>query len=204
MSPADNREPPAHVTRADREKLLGQHACVVWLTGLSGSGKTTIARSLEVRLADAGRLSAVLDGDLIRTGLNRGLGFSEQDRQENIRRIAEVARLLIDTGVIAIVSVISPTEAMRDSARQIIGAGDLLLVYVRCPLEVCQQRDVKGLYGKARAGQLPQFTGIGAPYEPPRSPDIVIDTDRKSVQEAVDLLLAALADRQPAPAALLP
>jgi adenylyl-sulfate kinase len=181
-------------SRAHREKLLGQRARVIWLTGLSGAGKTTIARALDARLHAMGRLCAVLDGDVVRTGLNRGLGFSEEDRHENIRRIAEVARILMDTGVIAIVAVISPGKAMRQNARGIVGPSDFIEVFVRCPLEVCRQRDTKGLYKKAQAGQVAQFTGVSAPYEPPEAPDLVIDTDRVSIEEATELLLRALGE----------
>lgn len=182
-------------TRADRETLLGQRAGVLWLTGLSGSGKSTIARAAERKLHAAGRLCRVLDGDEIRTGLNRGLGFSESDRSENIRRIAEVARILLDTGVIVLVAVISPGAAMRAEARSIVGPRDFLEVFVRCPLELCRQRDVKGLYARAAAGAVPQFTGVSAPYEEPASPDLLIDTAETSVHESAMLLLDAWAVR---------
>ncbi|MBI5533785.1 MAG: adenylyl-sulfate kinase [Deltaproteobacteria bacterium] len=180
--------------RADREKLLGQRGRVIWLTGLSGAGKTTIARAMDAHLHGMGRLCAVLDGDVVRTGLNRGLGFSEEDRHENIRRIAEVARILLDTGVIVLVAVISPAEAMRQNARKIVGAADFFEVYVRCSIEVCNQRDTKGLYKKAQAGQLKQFTGVSAPYEPPAAPDLIIDTDQMGVQQATEMLLGAVGD----------
>jgi len=186
-------------TRRDREILLGQNSHAIWLTGLSGAGKTTIARALEARLLAMGRLCAVLDGDVVRTGLNFGLGFSEQDRFENIRRIAEVARILVDAGVIALVAVISPGEAMRQNARRIIGPSDFVEVYVRCPIEVCRQRDTKGLYRKAQAGQVAQFTGVSAPYEPPEAPQLVIDTDHATVEQAASTVLQCVAGRLSAP-----
>lgn len=182
-------------TRAERESLLGQRAGVLWLTGLSGSGKSTIARAAERKLHAAGRLCRVLDGDEIRSGLNRGLGFTESDRAENIRRIAEVARILVDTGVIVLVAVISPGLAMRADARRIVGPQDFLEVYVRCPLELCRQRDVKGLYARADSGAVPQFTGISAPYEEPTSPDLVIDTSNSPVHLSARSLLEAWAIR---------
>jgi adenylylsulfate kinase len=190
-------EPPSlpQIGRRDREQLLGQRAVVVWMTGLSGAGKSTLAHGLQARLHAEGRLSAVLDGDQVRAGLNAGLGFSEQDRGENIRRIAEVARILLDTGVIAIVAVISPSHAMRRHASAIIGEADFLEVFVSCPLEVCRTRDVKGLYSRAHAGQVPQFTGVGAPYEEPQSPQVVLRTDQLTVQAAVQVLAEAVAAR---------
>jgi adenylyl-sulfate kinase len=185
-------QPPS---RIDRERLVGHGALVVWLTGLSGAGKTTLARALESALHERGRLCAVLDGDEVRKGLNAGLGFSEEDRTENLRRIAEVARVLLDTGVIVIVAVISPGRAMREQARRIIGPSDTLEVHVRCPVDVCRARDVKGLYRDAAAGVVQQFTGVTAPYEPPESPDLVIDTDRTSLAEAACSLVQAVEAR---------
>jgi adenylylsulfate kinase len=192
--------PPAHSTpgRIDREKLLKQRSLVVWLTGLSGAGKTTLAHALQSALHAAGHLCAVVDGDAIRSGLNHDLGFSESDRTENIRRIAQVARLLIDTGVIAIVSVISPAASMRALARSIVGQDDFLEVYVRCPLEVCCTRDVKGLYRRAQAGQLPHFTGISAPYEPPSAPGLILDTDRLDLPWCCQCLFDAVINRSAA------
>ena len=175
--------------RADREALLGQRGVVVWLTGLSGSGKSTLARAAELALHDAGRYCVVLDGDEVRRGLNRGLGFSEEDRAENIRRIAEVARILLDAGAIVIVAVISPTRGMRRAAREIVGERDFVEVFVRCPLEVCRGRDVKGLYAHAASGRVAQFTGVTAPYEEPESPAVVIDTSSTPVETSIGILL---------------
>jgi adenylylsulfate kinase len=172
--------------------LLGQRATVAWLTGLSGAGKSTLARAVERALHDAGRYCVVLDGDEIRCGLNRGLGFTDEDRAENIRRIAEVARILVDAGAIVIVAVISPGRAMRQSAREIVGGGDFMEVYVRCPLEVCRERDVKGLYAQADAGRVGQLTGVSAPYEAPESPALVLDTSKTTVEESARVLLAEL------------
>ncbi|MCU0689867.1 MAG: adenylyl-sulfate kinase [Polyangiaceae bacterium] len=182
-------------TRSARERLLGQRAVVVWLTGLSGAGKTTLGTELIKRLHAMGRLSTLLDGDELRRGLNSGLGFSDQDRQENIRRIAEAARLLLETGVIVVVAAISPTLKMRDNARRIVGAQDFVEVHVRCPVEVCEKRDVKGLYRRARAGQVPQFTGVSAPYETPPAPDLVLDTALTPVTGSAQTLLDAVVGR---------
>lgn len=177
------------ITAEDREKLLKQKGVVIWLTGLSGAGKSTIARELEKRLYDMGHLSYVLDGDNIRHGLNRNLGFSPEDRKENIRRISEVAKLFADAGVITITAFISPYREDRDNARKLLPEGKFVEVYVKCPLEKCEERDVKGLYKKARAGEIKEFTGISAPYEPPLNPELVIDTDKLSLDESVEMLL---------------
>lgn len=171
--------------RQAKETLLGQRGKVLWFTGLSGSGKSTLAQYLEEKLYAEGRFTQLLDGDNIRTGLNRDLDFSPQARQENIRRIAEVARLFAQAGCITIVSFISPTIAMRQQAREIIGATDFLEIFVDTPLEVCEQRDVKGLYAKARAGEIKDFTGISAPYEAPQSPDLRVRTEKQSVEDSV-------------------
>ncbi len=180
------------IARSDREKYLNQHAKVLWLTGLSGAGKSTLAIHLERELFSHGFFAQVLDGDNIRTGLNRGLGFSEADRQENIRRIAEVSKLFCQAGVITICSFVSPTLDLREMARTIIGPEDFLEVFVSTPLKVCEQRDVKGLYQKAREGALPEFTGISAPYEPPEHPWLIIPTQNQSVEESVNQLFTAL------------
>jgi len=175
--------------RPDREKRLSQCSKVLWLTGLSGSGKSTIARHLERQLFEEGFFPQVLDGDNIRSGINNNLGFSAEDRRENIRRIAEVARLYLDSGIICINSFISPTRAMRAMARDIIGAEDFVEVYINAPLEVCEARDVKGLYEKARRGEIKGFTGIDAPYEAPEHPALEIKTDELSITEASEQIL---------------
>jgi adenylylsulfate kinase len=184
-----------HIARTDRERVLGQRGVTVWLTGLSGSGKSTIAVAAEGALIERGRHAYVLDGDNIRHGLNKNLGFSPDDRTENIRRIGEVAKLFTDAGVIVFTSFISPYRADRDSVRALMERGDFVEVYVDAPLEVCEGRDVKGLYEKARAGQIPEFTGISAPYEPPERPELVLDTARQSVEESVEEILHYLAQK---------
>lgn len=176
------------MTRQDKESLLDQKGAVLWMTGLSGSGKSTIAQNIERVLHEQGYLVKLLDGDNIRSGINQDLGFSEEDRKENIRRIAEIAKLFVDTGIITIVSFISPTNAVRDAARAIIGAEDFFEVFVSCPLEVCEERDVKGLYKKARAGLIPDFTGISSPFEIPENPAIILPTHEMTIDEAVAML----------------
>lgn len=181
-----------HITRGDREALLGQKGVTVWLTGLSGSGKSTIAVAAEHALLRSGRLGYVLDGDNIRHGLNANLGFSPEDRTENIRRIGEVAKLFADAGVIVFTSFISPYRADRDAVRAIMDPGRFVEVLVDASLETCESRDVKGLYQKARAGEIPEFTGISAPYEPPENPELVLDTNVQSVRESVAELVRYL------------
>ena len=171
--------------RTDKEQMLGQRSCTLWLTGLSGSGKTTLARHTERELFAQGILTQVLDGDNIRVGINKNLGFREKDRVENIRRIAEVTKLLVQCGVVTMNSFISPSQKMRDMAREIIGPEIFFEVYVDAPLEVCEERDVKGVYKKARAGDIPNFTGISAPYEAPANPDIHVQTGGRSIEECV-------------------
>ncbi len=183
------------VSRADREKILGQKGATIWLTGLSGSGKSTIAVATEKRLLERGRAAYVLDGDNIRHGLNRNLGFSPEDRSENIRRIGEVAKLFTEAGILVLTSFISPYRADRDAVRAMMADGDFVEVYVDASLETCESRDVKGLYQKARAGEIPEFTGISAPYEAPESPELVLDTNAKSVEESVEELLRSLDKR---------
>jgi adenylylsulfate kinase len=184
-----------HVARAEREKLLGQRGATVWLTGLSGSGKSTIAVAAEQMLVSQGRLAYVLDGDNIRHGLNKNLGFSPEDRTENIRRIGEVAKLFTDAGVIVFSSFISPYRADRDAVRAIMGEGDFIEAHVDASLETCEARDVKGLYKKARAGEIPEFTGISAPYEAPEKPELVLDTNRRSVEESAGAVIRYLEER---------
>ncbi|MCK6527904.1 adenylyl-sulfate kinase [Myxococcota bacterium] len=182
-------------TREDRAKTLGQRGVTLWLTGLSGSGKSTVAYALENALVTGGNAAYVLDGDNIRHGLNKDLGFSPADRTENIRRIGEVARLFVDAGHIAITAFISPYRADRDLVRGIHGEGDFVEVHVDAPLDVCESRDVKGLYKKARAGQIPEFTGISAPYEAPLHPELVLPTGAESVDASVGRVLAYLRER---------
>ena len=174
--------------RNDREKLLGQKGIMLWFTGLSGSGKSTLAIALERELYNSGILCRILDGDNIRTGINNNLGFTEADRVENIRRIAEVAKLFVDCGIVTIAAFISPTEQIRQMAADIIGKDDFFEIYVNTPLEVCEERDVKGLYKKARQGEIKNFTGISAPFEAPLNPAITIDTSACSLEESVNLL----------------
>ena len=184
-----------HVGRDEREKLLKQKGVLIWFTGLSGSGKSTIAFTLEHALMERGHLSYALDGDNIRHGLNKNLGFSAEDRTENIRRIAEVGKLFVDTGVVTCTSFISPYRADRDAAREVVGSDRFIEVYVDAPLEVCEKRDPKGLYKKARAGEIKGFTGIDAPYEAPENPEIVINTDQTSPQDAVLIIVKELEKR---------
>jgi len=186
---------PGAVTRGDRETLNGHRGCIVWLTGLSGSGKSTIAVELEKRLWDRGVRAFVLDGDNIRHGLNKNLGFSPADRTENIRRIGEVAKLFTEAGMVAITAFISPYRADREQVRALVPAGDFVEVLVDCPLEVCEQRDVKGLYEKARAGKIPEFTGISAPYEPPLEPELTLRTHELSVTDSVARVVGFLEAR---------
>ena len=180
------------LARADKERLLGQRGVMLWFTGLSGSGKSTVAVALERELHRRGRLCRLLDGDNIRTGINAGLGFSADDRRENIRRIAEVGKLFVDTGIITLAAFVSPTEELRTLARDIIGAADFKEIFVATPLEECERRDVKGLYARARRGEVKNFTGISAPFEAPRNPALVLDTTDTPVEESVGKVLALL------------
>jgi len=175
------------LTRSDREKLLSQKACCFWLTGLSGSGKTTVAKGLEKKLHQLGLINMVLDGDNIRTGICKGLSFSEEDRTENIRRIAEVNKLINDAGVVTLNSFVSPTIKIRSMAKEIIGDG-FFEIFINAPLAEVEKRDVKGLYKKARAGEIKNFTGIDAPFEAPVNPDLEIRTDLETEEESVEKL----------------
>ena len=177
------------LTRADKESLLGQRGLMIWFTGLSGSGKSTIAIALERELHRRGILCRILDGDNIRSGINNNLGFTEADRVENIRRIAEVSRLFVDTGIVTLAAFISPNNDIREMAARIIGKDDFVEVYVSTPLEECERRDVKGLYAKARRGEIKNFTGISAPFEAPLHPSLTLDTSVLSVEESVNELL---------------
>lgn len=178
--------------REDKEKLLGQRGVMLWFTGLSGSGKSTVAIALERALQDRGLLCRILDGDNIRSGINANLSFSAEDRRENIRRIAEVGKLFVDTGIITIAAFISPTEEIRQMAEHIIGRDDFKEIFVSTPLEVCEQRDVKGLYARARRGEIQNFTGISAPFEAPEHPALSLDTSKLSIEESVKKLLTLL------------
>ena len=177
------------MTRADKEALLGQKGMMIWFTGLSGSGKSTIALSLERELDKRGILCRILDGDNIRSGINRNLGFSEEDRVENIRRIAEVGKLFVDTGIVTIAAFISPTNQLREMAAEIIGKDDFREIYVSTPLSVCEQREVKGLYARARRGEIKDFTGVSAPFEAPEHPALSLDTSKLTLEEAVNQVL---------------
>jgi len=181
-----------HITRADRERVLGQQGVTIWLTGLSGSGKSTVAVAAEKVLLERGRAAFVLDGDNVRHGLNKNLGFSPEDRTENIRRIGEVAKLFTDAGIVTLTSFISPYRSDRDAVREIMEPGDFIEVLVDATVETCESRDVKGLYQKARAGEIPEFTGISAPYEAPEKPELVLDTNRQTVEESVGEVLGYL------------
>ncbi|GAB4377273.1 MAG: adenylyl-sulfate kinase [Salibacteraceae bacterium] len=180
------------LSKSDKERFLNQRARVIWMTGLSGSGKTTLAKYLERRLLSAGYFSKLLDGDNVRTGLCSDLGFSEADRAENIRRIAEVSKLFCDGGVICINCFVSPTIAIREKAKNIIGDENFIEVFVNTPLEICEKRDVKGLYAKARSGAIKDFTGISAPFETPTNPDIEIKTNERSVDACGEELFEKL------------
>jgi len=177
------------VNRKDKERFLKQHSIVIWMTGLSGAGKTTIAKNLEAELLAQGYIAQILDGDNIRSGINNNLSFSEEDRFENIRRIAEISKLFVQGGVICINSFISPTDKIRDMAKKIIGKDDYIEIYVNAPLEVCEDRDVKGLYSKARRGEIKDFTGIDSPFEEPLNPDVEVNTDIQTAKESVQQIL---------------
>ncbi len=177
------------LSRDDKEDLLHQKGVMIWFTGLSGSGKSTIAIALERELHKRGLLCRILDGDNIRSGINNNLGFSEQDRIENIRRIAEVGKLFVDTGIITLAAFISPNNELREMAASIIGKKDFLEIYVSTPIEECERRDVKGLYAKARKGEIKDFTGVSAPFEAPKHPALSLDTSILTLEESVNKLL---------------
>lgn len=183
------------VSAAARERLLKQKAQLIWFTGLSGSGKSTLAVRLEAHLHASGFKTYLLDGDNIRSGLNRDLSFTDEGRVENIRRIGEVSRLFLDAGIIVLSAFISPFQADRDQVRKIVGPEHYFEVFVNAPIEVCEQRDVKGLYKKARAGEVSNFTGINSPYEVPRHPDITINTHEQSIEQSIDALAALVEPR---------
>ena len=180
------------VTREEREQLLKQKGVVLWFTGLSGSGKSTIANEVAHKLQSIGKLTYILDGDNIRHGLNKDLGFSPEDRNENIRRISEVANLFADAGVIIITAFISPYIKYRDFCRELVGNGRFIEIYAKASLETCEKRDPKGMYKKARAGIIKDFTGIDAPYEEPKNPELIVDTDKETVDESAERVLKKL------------
>lgn len=183
------------LSRSDKEELLKQHSVMIWFTGLSGSGKSTIAIALERELQKRGLLCRILDGDNIRSGINNNLGFSAEDRIENIRRIAEIGKLFVDTGIITIAAFISPNNDIREMAANIIDKEDFMEIYVSTPIEECERRDVKGLYAKARKGEIKNFTGISAPFEAPQHPALSLDTSKLSVEESVNKLLELILPR---------
>jgi adenylylsulfate kinase len=180
------------ITKADRRRIFGHGSCVVWLTGLSGSGKSTLAHEVERRLMDRGVHAFVLDGDNVRHGLNGDLGFSEEDRKENIRRISEVSRLFVDAGLVVLTAFISPFREDRVRARSLFAPEEFLEVFTRCPLDVCEERDPKGLYARARSGEITDFTGIDSPYEEPEQPELLIDTGELSLDDSVRRILSLL------------
>ncbi len=183
------------ITKENRVKLLNQKGVTIWLTGLSGSGKSTIAVELEHALIENRHQAYILDGDNIRHGLNKNLGFSPEDRTENIRRIGEVAKLFTDTGIITITAFVSPYREDRDAVRKLLNDGEFIEVYVKCPLGVCEERDTKGLYKKARTGEVKDFTGISAPYEEPLNPELTIDSSRLTVEESTRAVLNYLEEK---------
>uniref|UniRef100_B8HPW1 Adenylyl-sulfate kinase n=1 Tax=Cyanothece sp. (strain PCC 7425 / ATCC 29141) TaxID=395961 RepID=B8HPW1_CYAP4 len=186
----------ATITRQHREALNGHRSVILWFTGLSGSGKSTLAHAVEEKLHQLGCRTFVFDGDNVRHGLCADLGFSKQDRVENIRRIGEMSKLFIEAGVIALTAFISPFKADRDRIRQLVAEGDFLEIYCDCPLEICEQRDVKGLYKRARTGEIKDFTGISSPYEIPEQPDLIVNTGNNSLEDCVDKVLLLLIQRQ--------
>ena len=183
------------MTRQDKESLLGQRGIMIWFTGLSGSGKSTVAMGVERELHAQGILCRILDGDNVRAGINNNLGFSAEDRIENIRRIAEIGKLFVQTGVVTLACFVSPTNDIRQMAREIVGKEDFLEVYISTPIEECERRDVKGLYARARKGEVKNFTGISAPFEAPVSPDIDIDTSKIPLEESVKTLTELIIKR---------
>lgn len=183
---------PHRVSQKDREKIKGHKSCVIWFTGLPSSGKSTVAHELEYTLNKKGMHTYVLDGDNIRHGLNKNLGFSKEDRKENIRRIGEIAKLFVDTGIVTIAAFISPFREDRETVRNLVKTGEFIEVYTKCPISVCKERDPKKLYEKAMAGEIKEFTGVSHPYEEPFNPEILLETDKLSVEECVGRILVYL------------
>src|SRR5665647_307698 len=190
----------ATITREDRQIQGGHKSVILWFTGFSGSGKSTLAHAVEKDLYDLGCRTYVFDGDNVRHGLCADLGFSKKDREENIRRIGEMSKLFIEAGVIALTAFISPFQADRERVRRLVAEGDFIEIYCHCPLEICEQRDVKGLYQKARQGKIAEFTGISSPYEAPEDPELVIDTANQPLEAGVENIMQYLAARQILPA----
>ncbi len=186
---------PLKIDKAARAALIGQKPCILWFTGLSGAGKSTIANLLEQMLHESGRHTVLLDGDNVRHGLNRDLGFTDEDRVENIRRVAEVAKLMVEAGLIVLVSFISPFRSERRMARDFVAADEFIEIYVNTPIEICEARDPKGLYKLARAGKLPNLTGLGSPYEPPEQPEVVLGGGREPPEVLAERVLSVLRDR---------
>ncbi|OHX38213.1 adenylyl-sulfate kinase [Methylomonas sp. LWB] len=185
----------ASVTRARREALNGHRSAILWFTGLSGAGKSTLAHAVEERLHELGCLTFVLDGDNVRHGLCGDLGFSDADRHENIRRVGELAKLMLEAGVITLTAFISPFRAERELARRLVADGDFIEIYCNCSLDVCESRDVKGLYQMARQGQIPHFTGISSPYQPPDHPELIVNTDQAELKACVEQVMRVLTAR---------
>ena len=183
------------LSRTDKEKLLNQKGIVLWLTGLSGSGKTTIAKAVSEQLHKNGFLTQVLDGDNIRLGINNNLSFSLEDRMENIRRTAEMAKLFVDCGVVTVCCLVSPTEKIRTLAKEIIGKEDFFEIFINTPLNICEERDVKGLYKKVRKGEIKNFTGIDSPYEEPKNPNLKINTENETVDESVEKIFSVILEK---------
>lgn len=198
MTKKDTRNIVPHdykINKESRQKLNQQKSMILWFVGLSGSGKSTIANLVEQRLFELGKKTYLLDGDNVRMGLNKDLAFSDSDREENIRRIGEVAKLFVDAGVIVLSAFVSPFEKDRQQVRDLVENGEFLEVFVNCPLEVCESRDVKGLYRKARAGEIKDFTGISSPFEEPCNPEIEINTDTLSIEESVDKVVNLIIEK---------
>jgi len=184
-----------HVTKEERSTLKNQKSCILWFTGLSGSGKSTIANALEVKLNSIQKHTYLLDGDNIRLGLNKGLSFSDADRVENIRRIGEVSKLFVDSGLIVLTAFISPFQSDRDLVRQKVEREEFIEIFIDTPLEICEQRDPKGLYQKARQGEIPNFTGISSPYETPKNAEIHIKTERVTIEESINTIVHYLQNK---------
>lgn len=184
------------ITKQDRHRLNRHKSAVIWFTGLSGAGKSTLANAVDVKLYNEGVRSYVLDGDNVRHGLNKGLGFSEEDRKENIRRVGEVAKLFVDSGHIVLTAFISPFQEDRHKVRRLFDDGEFIEVYVQCPLEECEKRDPKGLYKKARKGEIPHFTGISSPYDVPEQPEITVETDKWSIEASADYIIRFLHEKK--------